>query len=138
MVRTAIIFFDSNGNVYTVCSVLAASEAQADVDTAVRAQWTDADLRITVEDDGPGFAGEILERIGEPYVTTRPGSYALGETELSPEDEFTGQQGMGLGFFIAKTLLERSGAKVTFRNEREGGAVILTQWPRRRIEAPDP
>ena len=44
------------------------------------------DLRLLVEDDGPGFAPEIFERIGEPYVTSRPGHHALGETELGPGD----------------------------------------------------
>ena len=43
---------------------------------------------------------------------------------------------MGLGFFIAKTLLERTGAKVEFRNGRRGGAVVAAKWPRSRIEAP--
>ena len=85
-------------------------------------------IEVEVRDDGPGFAPDILEKLGEPYVTSRP----------SGENSPSHHQGMGLGFFIAKTLLERSGASVTFRNEREGGAVILTQWPRRRIEAPDP
>ncbi len=104
----------------------------------VRAQWSDAELRITVEDDGPGFAGEILERIGEPYVTTRPGSYALGETELSPEDSFTGQQGMGLGFFIAKTLLERTGGRVRARNSESGGARVSVRWPRGAVDGEKP
>ena len=104
----------------------------------VRAQWDDKDLRITVEDDGPGFAGEILERIGEPYVTTRPGSYALGETELSPADAFTGQQGMGLGFFIAKTLLERTGGRVRARNSEKGGARVSVRWPRGAVDGENP
>ena len=41
---------------------------------------------------------------------------------------------MGLGFFIAKTLLERTGAIVTFQNGRPRGAVVATRWPRKRIE----
>jgi two-component system sensor histidine kinase RegB len=104
----------------------------------VRAQWSAEELRITVEDDGPGFAGEILERIGEPYVTTRPGSYALGETELSPADTFTGQQGMGLGFFIAKTLLERTGGRVRARNSEKGGARVSVRWPRGAVDGENP
>ncbi|HWE47119.1 MAG TPA: ActS/PrrB/RegB family redox-sensitive histidine kinase [Caulobacteraceae bacterium] len=84
-------------------------------------------ISVEVKDDGSGFAPDILEKLGEPYVTSRP----------SGENSPSHHQGMGLGFFIAKTLLERSGASVTFRNDKEGGAVILTQWPRRRIEAPD-
>ena len=67
---------------------------------------------VTITDDGPGFPDEVMDNIGEPYVTSRPGSYALGETELGPSGAFTGQQGMGLGFFIAKTLIEQTGGRV--------------------------
>src|SRR6202789_2433999 len=104
----------------------------------IRAQWDAADLRVAVEDDGPGFAVEILERIGEPYVTSRPGSYALGETELSPADAFTGQQGMGLGFFIAKTLIEQTGGHVRARNRDVGGARVSVRWPRGAIDGERP
>ena len=100
----------------------------------IEARWTMADLRLSVEDDGQGFAPEILERIGEPYVTSRPGSYALGETQLSPDDAFTGQQGMGLGFFIAKTLIERTGGSVRARNLANGGARVAIRWPRGAID----
>jgi two-component system sensor histidine kinase RegB len=100
----------------------------------IEARWTMADLRLSVEDDGQGFAPEILERIGEPYVTSRPGSYALGETQLTPSDDFTGQQGMGLGFFIAKTLIERTGGSVKARNLPNGGARVAIRWPRGAID----
>ncbi len=87
----------------------------------------DADrLMIEVRDDGPGFSPEVIARLGEPYVTTR----SQGEGSRSHH------HGMGLGFFIAKTLLERTGAEVEFRNARSGGAVVAARWPRRRIEAP--
>ncbi len=82
---------------------------------------------VEVRDDGPGFAPDMLVKLGEPYVTSRP----------SGEGSRSHHQGMGLGFFIAKTLLERSGATVAFGNDRQGGAVIQTRWPRARIEAPD-
>lgn len=86
----------------------------------------DADrLTITIHDDGPGFAPDVMAKLGEPYVTTR----SHGENSRS------GHLGMGLGFFIAKTLLERSGARVGFRNARRGGAVVEAQWSRSRIEA---
>ena len=100
----------------------------------IEARWTMADLRLSVEDDGQGFAPEILERIGEPYVTSRPGSYALGETQLTPSDDFTGQQGMGLGFFSAKTLIERTGGSVKARNLPNGGARVALRWPRGAID----
>ncbi len=85
-------------------------------------------LQIDVHDDGPGFPAEVLGRLGQPYVTTR----SHGENSRSAH------QGMGLGFFIAKTLLERTGATVEFRNAKRGGAVISSRWPRSRIEAPEP
>ncbi len=51
----------------------------------VEACWNASQLRISVEDDGPGFAPEIYERIGEPYITSRPGHFALNETENRPD-----------------------------------------------------
>jgi len=86
----------------------------------------DADtLRIEIRDDGPGFAAEILARLGEPYLTTRS----------QGENSRTNHAGMGLGFFIAKTLLERSGARVEVGNQRPTGAFVTAVWPRSRIEA---
>ncbi len=104
----------------------------------VRARWNTLELQLWIEDDGPGFAPEILERIGEPYITSRPGSYALGDTELGPSDNFTGQQGMGLGFFIAKTLVEHTGGSVRARNLEAGGARVEVRWPRGAIDGDRP
>jgi len=81
------------------------------------ANWEDEDLTIEIIDDGPGFSGDILGALGEPYVTSR---------RLSDD----GGGGMGLGVFIAKTLLERTGASVEFRNQRGGGAKVVISWPR--------
>ena len=81
-------------------------------------------VSIEVRDDGPGFAPEILARLGEPYVTSR------ADAELSRNSHI----GMGLGVFIAKTLLERTGAKVTFHNARPargGGDRALAARPSR-------
>jgi len=100
----------------------------------VIALWNENEIRISVQDDGPGFAPDIIERIGEPYVTSRPGSYALGDTELSPADAFVGQQGMGLGFFIAKTLIEQTGGSMRARNVSSGGARVTARWPRGAID----
>jgi two-component system sensor histidine kinase RegB len=104
----------------------------------VRAKWDANELRLSVEDDGPGFAPEILERLGEPYVTSRPGSYALGETELGPSDAFMGQHGMGLGFFIAKTLVEQTGGSVRATNLETRGARVAVRWPRGAIDGDRP
>jgi two-component system sensor histidine kinase RegB len=87
----------------------------------------DADtITVEVRDDGPGFAPDVVARLGEPYVTSRPGA----------EGSRTGHVGMGLGFFIAKTLLERTGGAVSFRNAKRGaGAVVTVRWPRSLMEA---
>jgi two-component system, sensor histidine kinase RegB len=97
--------------------------AETRAEIAVR--WSDQDVAVTISDDGPGFPPEILKRIGEPYVTSRRRSGNEGE-----------ESGLGLGFFIAKTLLERSGAAVTFLNRQapEHGAVVLVHWPRAELE----
>lgn len=80
-------------------------------------------VRITIEDDGEGYSPDILTRIGEPYVTKRQREDRAG--------------GLGLGLFIAKTLLERSGASLVFENRAPvtAGARIRVEWPRMLIDA---
>jgi two-component system sensor histidine kinase RegB len=101
------------------------AESRVEVD----ARWTQSQVSITVRDDGPGFHEHVLDRLGDPFVTTRPG---YGE-EM---DESGRHEGMGLGFFIAKTLLERSGATVSLANRAapEHGAVVHVMWPRSLID----
>lgn len=93
------------------------------------ATWTANEVRITIADDGTGFPPDVLEQLGEPFVTTRP-SQSWGEE--APDEHI----GMGLGFFIAKTLLERSGAKLELANRAvsPGGAMVTVVWPRERFE----
>lgn len=92
----------------------------------VKASWTAGEIVVTIADDGPGFAPEIIDRLGEPYFTTRANGNDL---EL---DADAGAGGLGLGFFIAKTLLERSGAKLKLSNRElpEKGALVEIRWPR--------
>jgi two-component system sensor histidine kinase RegB len=92
----------------------------------VNAWWNADVVEIIVSDDGPGIAPDILKRIGEPYLTRRKqGGEAQGE-----------HSGLGLGVFIARTLLERTGAKVSFTNRvfPAHGAVVTIGWPRERFE----
>lgn len=97
--------------------------------------WSDTHLRIDIDDDGPGFSPEIFQRIGEPYTTSRPGYHALEEGAFGPENSESGRhEGMGLGFFIAKTLLERTGGKVQAVNPAGGGARVTIIWPRGQID----
>lgn len=90
----------------------------------ITSDWDSEEVTVLISDDGPGIAPDIMGRLGDPYVTTR----AHG-AQASDEDTETG---LGLGFFIAKTLLERSGAKIHLRNRvpPESGAVIRIVWPR--------
>src|SRR5262245_12814206 len=95
----------------------------------VAASWSGEEVGVTISDDGPGFAPEIMDRIGEPYVTsTRRRRFNVG-------GEAGG--GLGLGFFIAKTLLERSGATLSYENRTfpERGAIVRVRWGRGDFEA---
>jgi two-component system, sensor histidine kinase RegB len=95
-------------------------------EVAVRAVWTDSVVSVVISDDGPGFSPEILSRLGEPYISTRVDRKSkVGDTS-----------GLGLGFFIAKTLLERSGATVLIGNRSGGqtGARVEVDWPRKAFE----
>jgi two-component system sensor histidine kinase RegB len=71
-------------------------------------------------------------------VTSRPGSYAVAETELEPTSAFDGQQGMGLGFFIAKTLIEQTHGSLSAANGQNGGARVIARWPRGAIDGETP
>lgn len=104
----------------------------------IAAEWNPRELRVLVEDDGPGFAPDILERIGEPYVTSRPGSYAIADTELEPASTYAGQQGMGLGFFIAKTLIEQTQGSLSASNKDSAGAWVMARWPRGAVDGDVP
>jgi two-component system sensor histidine kinase RegB len=96
------------------------------------AQWTEEEVSIVISDDGPGIAPEIIDRLGAPYVThRRPGP-------RGPEGDEDAMFGLGLGFFIAKTLLERSGAKLSLTNQAPPlhGATISVTWSRADFERP--
>lgn len=100
----------------------------------VETSWSESSISIRIMDDGSGFPAHILGRIGDPFMRDR----ARARTTLSrPEYE-----GMGLGLFIAKTLLERSGATLRFANGRgqnhtaeTRGAVVEVIWPRDNLQS---
>ena len=81
--------------------------------------WDEEHITVIIQDDGPGFPSGLVERLGEPYISSRtqPGGH------------------MGLGIFIARTLLQRSGASITFQNSDVGGAVVEVFWRRETLEA---
>ena len=84
----------------------------------VRLYWDDEIILVEIQDDGPGFPPTLLDSLGEPYLSGR-----------ARRDGH-----MGLGIFIAKTLLGRTGAMVDFTNAgEEGGARVTLRWPRTHI-----
>ena len=105
----------------------------------IEAEWSDTLFSVRIIDDGSGYPPQILGRIGDPFVRARvPGQ----DLALRPDYE-----GMGLGLFIAKTLLERTGAELSFANasdrflkdeEQSGkcGAIVEVRWPRIALSAP--
>jgi two-component system sensor histidine kinase RegB len=100
----------------------------------IRLDWTPEQLSVRIHDDGPGFAPAVLERIGDPFMRGRPSRGGGGPRDGDPARP--GYEGMGLGLFIAKTLLERTGARLTFANDQDGGAAVVVAWPRRALGAP--
>lgn len=107
----------------------------AESEVILHAVWDAAELRVRILDDGPGFASSIMGLVGEPYLTTRRSRMA---GEIQQAGLHRGQKGgMGLGIFIAKDLLERTGAQVSFANRKSGGAAVTIAWPRSMIEVPD-
>jgi len=100
----------------------------AQTKVTVKGQWSDTQVAVAIQDDGPGFAPEVMAELGEPYVSTRRAENL--EAGADPDEAI----GMGLGFFIAKNLLERTGATLQVRNLAQGGAEITLTWPRSRVE----
>ncbi len=91
----------------------------AETRVVIEADWDDQEVRLFIRDDGPGFSANMFAMLGDPYVSTR-----------------RHRGGMGLGVFISKTLLERTGANIRFDNQRNSqGAVVTIAWPRAEIEA---
>ena len=94
----------------------------------VDASWDARAISIAIAGDGPGFPSDLVARLGDPYLTSRPrpiGGGRGGEIE-----------GLGLGIFIAKTLLQRTGAELSFQNESaEGHAVVRIAWARQTVAA---
>ena len=106
------------GVVYGLGNIVENAVDFADGTVVIHASWTDKSVRLLVLDDGPGFSPDALARIGDPYMSHRE------------QSERKAGGGLGLGLFIAKTLLERSGASISFGN-REGmrGASVEIVWP---------
>ncbi|MEM6477639.1 MAG: ActS/PrrB/RegB family redox-sensitive histidine kinase [Pseudomonadota bacterium] len=97
--------------------------------------WNDDRITIAISDDGQGFSAQVIGRLGDPFTRARRKGHSLTRPEY---------EGMGLGLFIAKTLLERTGADLVFSNAAAShpfnGAKVSVRWPREKIsdrESPD-
>lgn len=102
----------------------------ADSIVTVDLGWTRNDLTLSIKDDGSGFSSVVIHRLGDPFVRQR----SENQTQKSRAE----YEGMGLGLFIAKTLLERSGANLSFENgsaKSESGAIVKMRWSRQMLEA---
>lgn len=100
----------------------------AETTVTIGASWNNQSVIISIDDDGEGFAPDILTQAGEPYVSSR---------SVSSDSSSDEGGGLGLGLFIAKTLLERSGATLQLGNAAapDHGARITIEWPRAAFEA---
>jgi len=117
------ICYRNPGIMYGLGNLIENAVDYAESKVAFEAYWDEALIRVTIRDDGEGYSEELMPRIGEPYVTQR-GLHDTGG-------------GLGLGLFIAKTLLERSGATLRFANGEDkkfGGASISIEWAREDLE----
>jgi two-component system sensor histidine kinase RegB len=106
------------GLIYAMSNLVENAVDYAHSKVEIAADWTNDEITLAIIDDGPGFAPHIFGRLGEPYVTTRP--------RYSDTEESGDSGGMGLGFFIAKTLIERSSGALSLDNREfpETGAIV--------------
>ncbi|PZR90847.1 MAG: two-component sensor histidine kinase [Stutzerimonas stutzeri] len=97
---------------------------------SIRATWSNDQVALEIKDDGPGYPSNLIDRIGQPYLS-----------KANPTDAArrSGRGGLGIGLFISKTLIERAGARIVFTNARqpETGAITRVIWPR-SVVSPEP
>ena len=100
----------------------------ARTEVCVQIGWSETSLTVEISDDGQGFSPQVMNRIGDPFVKQRERN--------SRQTARPGYDGMGLGLFIAKTLLERSKAILSFSNGGQGlgGAAVFVSCPRSKLE----
>ena len=67
-------------------------------------------LEMTASDNGPGFPTELMDRLFEPYVTSKP-------------------KGTGLGLAIVRRIVEEHGGEVKAANATDGGALVIVRLP---------
>ena len=73
--------------------------------TKVQLNYQKSIVTIIITDDGNGFSKDIIDKLGEPYVSKN-------------------KNGMGLGIFIAKNLIENMGGNIDFYNSKDNNAIV--------------
>ncbi len=112
----------------------------AEANVWIDVHWTDEVILVRIIDDGVGFPQQVMGRIGDPFVRRRKSTQEVARRP--------GYEGMGLGLFIAKTLLERTGAELSFANGSDpfmapedrpvrSGAIVEVLWPRESLALPE-
>ena len=131
--RNEPILARNPGILYGLGNIVENAVDFAETEIIIVAQWNDEHVTIKIYDDGKGFPSSVLERLGEPFVTTRSGQNLNRET-LNKNS--SAREGLGLGYFIAKTLLERSNAKILLSNRKPPykGAKVEVTWLRSEID----
>lgn len=119
----------SPGVLYGVGNLIENAVEFAESTVTIEMSWSDTEVGLDIVDDGRGFAADVLDHIGDPYVTSR----------WRKRGTSTGG-GLGLGVFIAKTLLERSGAvlRLSNRTPPHTGAIVEIRWPADRFRELNP
>jgi two-component system sensor histidine kinase RegB len=101
----------------------------AQEEVKVTIAWNAVEISIAISDDGTGFPRELLDRLGDPYLSSGTDLKKAGERKGERKGDH-----MGLGIFIAQQLIERSGGAVSFDNNSYGGAEVIATWPRSAFE----
>jgi two-component system sensor histidine kinase RegB len=137
--------------IYGLGNILENAAEFATAHVWLSATYSADEIRIRISDDGPGFSSDILAHLGEPYTSSRRQSGSRRREVTSENEEF----GLGLGYFIARTLLQRSGGQLNAYNLRlsetaeraeelrktgaepsvsRTGACVEVVWPRQALE----
>jgi len=89
----------------------------ADPRIVVTSEDTGDSIRLSIADNGSGFPEQLMQRVFEPYVTTK-------------------QKGTGLGLSIVKKIVEDHGGRVSIENLKPRGARVCIDLPKRAEAGP--
>tara|TARA_A100001011_G_scaffold220391_1_gene228385 strand:- start:127 stop:1356 length:1230 start_codon:yes stop_codon:yes gene_type:complete len=98
-----IIFKDEI--MYALGNIVQNAILYSKTDVTAELKYNNSYVKIIITDDGDGFSKDIIDKLGEPYISKN-------------------NQGMGLGIFIAKNLIENMGGNIKFFNSKDDNAVV--------------